>query len=72
MLCFFYLFITGAVGLPFRYVNFMIGEYNAYVKGEYEVIVEGNDEEVKVTEGPFSTLFLSINILSFSLLHLVT
>ena len=50
----------------------MIGEYNAYVKGEYEVIVEGNDEEVNVTEGQFSNLFLKINILSFSLLHLVT
>lgn len=41
----------GAVGLPFKYVNFMIGVYNAYVKGEYEVIVEGNQKEVMVTEG---------------------
>lgn len=29
----------------------MIGVYNAYVKGEYEVIVEGNQKEVTVTEG---------------------
>lgn len=46
--CFYHL---GAVGLPFKYVNFMIGVYNAYVKGEYEVIVEGNQKEVTVTEG---------------------
>lgn len=37
--CFYYL---GVVGLLFKYVNFMIGVYNVYVKGEYEVIVEGN------------------------------
>lgn len=43
--------VPGAVGLPFKYVNFMIGVYNAYVKGEYEVIVEGNQKEVTVTEG---------------------
>lgn len=49
VLCYFY--HSGAVGLPFKYVNFMIGVYNAYVKGEYEVIVEGNQKEVTVTEG---------------------
>lgn len=49
VLCCFY--HPGAVGLPFKYVNFMIGVYNAYVKGEYEVIVEGNQKEVTVTEG---------------------
>lgn len=49
VLCCFY--HSGAVGLPFKYVNFMIGVYNAYVKGEYEVIVEGNQKEVTVTEG---------------------
>ncbi|XP_061198138.1 malonate--CoA ligase ACSF3, mitochondrial-like [Saccostrea echinata] len=43
--------VPGAVGLPFKYVSFIIGNYNAYVDGEYEVIAEGNDEEVKVTEG---------------------
>jgi hypothetical protein len=45
------IYFVGAVGLPFKYVNFRIGNYNAYVDGEYEVIAEGCDGEVKVTEG---------------------
>lgn len=42
----------------------MIGVYNAYVKGEYEVIVEGNQKEVMVTEGG-SFVALSHDILCF-------
>lgn len=48
------IYFVGAVGLPFKYVDFRIGNYNAYVDGEYEVLAEGCDGKVRVTEGKMS------------------